>query len=74
MKVARLGFASLVDALALNAGSARAVDMDYDGLSTDLEFNLGMNDNDRDSNANGLIDGLEFGKTACTIASAAKPN
>ncbi len=73
MKTMRVKAILLGAAIWLTFGTAHAVDQDYDGLSSIREFELGLNDEDRDSNDDGLIDGLAFGGTALLSVNLQNP-
>ncbi len=73
MNKSRILPALLTCAVALCTQPAQAVDEDFDGLSALEEFNLGLNDNDRDTDDDGLIDGLEFDKTALLSVNIGNP-
>ncbi len=73
MYKSRIYAALLTCVVVLCARPARAVDQDFDGLSGLEEFNLGLNDNDRDTDDDGLIDGLEFDKTAILSVNISNP-
>ena len=73
MNTSKIFPALLTCAVALCARPAHAADLDYDGLSAVEELSLGLNDSDRDTDDDGVIDGLEFGKTAILSVNIRNP-
>ncbi|WP_051559892.1 TolB family protein [Marinobacterium jannaschii] len=60
-------------AVALSSLNAVAVDNDFDGLSDNEELALGLDLFNRDSDNDGIIDGLEYGKNAILSVNMATP-
>lgn len=73
MNTSKLFPALLTCAVALCAHPAHAAKLDYDGLSAEEALSLGLNDSDRDTNDAGVIDGLEFDKTAILSVNIRNP-